>query len=82
MRVKFRTFTLRVPLSRTFVARVGQTHTEPGVYELFLIQKKSMKVPDYRKKVQHSDIMTENKEPEKVEKMVVFTHQVLEESQL
>jgi len=30
-----------------------------------------MKVADYRKKVIHSDSMTEGKDPEKVEKMVL-----------
>jgi hypothetical protein len=31
-----------------------------------------MKVTDYRKRVQHSDSLTDNKEPEKVEKMVAL----------
>ena len=38
-----------------------------------------MKVTDYRKRVDHSDSLTDNKEPEKVEKMVSSINQVLEE---
>jgi len=40
-----------------------------GVYELFLIQKKSMKLNDYRKKVECFDHLTDEKEIEEVEEM-------------
>lgn len=33
-----------------------------------------MKVTDYRKRVEHSDSLSDNKEPEKVEKMVDPPH--------
>lgn len=57
--------------NRTSAARVGLLNLqEPGVYELYLIQRKSMKVTDYRKRVEHSDTLTDSKDPEKVEKMV------------
>jgi type IV secretory pathway TrbF-like protein len=41
-----------------------------GIYELLLIQKKSMKLNDYRKKVECFDSVTQNKSIEEVEDMV------------
>ena len=38
-----------------------------------------MKVLDYKKKVQHSDSITDGKEADKVEKMVAPANSVLEE---
>jgi jumonji domain-containing protein 2 len=40
-----------------------------GIYELLLIQKKSMKLPEYRKKVECFDHLTDDKEIEEVEEM-------------
>lgn len=40
-----------------------------GVYELLLIQKKSMKVREYKKKVEHFDNMSKDKSVEEVEEM-------------
>jgi len=40
------------------------------VYELLLIQKKSMKLNDYKKKVEPFDNITEGKKVEEVEEMV------------
>jgi len=40
-----------------------------GVYELLLIQKKSMKLNDYRKKVERFDNITDGKSVEEVEEM-------------
>lgn len=41
-----------------------------GIYELVLMQKKSMSIADYRKKVEVFDAITDNKEPEEVESLV------------
>lgn len=41
-----------------------------GIYELLLIQKKSMSLTDYRKKVEVFDAITDNKDPEEVEALV------------
>lgn len=40
------------------------------MYELLLIQKKSMKVREYKKKVEHFDNMSKDKSVEEVEEMV------------
>ena len=44
-----------------------------GVYELLLIQKKSMKLNDYKKKVERFDNITDGKSVEEVEEMVFIS---------
>jgi len=41
-----------------------------GIYELQLMQKKSMSIRDYRKKVEIFDKFTNNKSPDEVESLV------------
>ncbi len=43
-----------------------------GVYELLLIQKKSINLADYRKKVSDFDHITDNKSVEEIEDMVGY----------
>ena len=44
-----------------------------GIYELLLIQKKSMRVQDYKKKVESFDNLTDNKPIETIEEIVNYT---------
>lgn len=41
-----------------------------GIYELLLIQKKTINLQDYKKKVSHFDNITRNKTPEEIEDLV------------
>lgn len=55
-------------LNRTSARRVDAFYAEPGVFDLLLIQKKSMKVSDYRKKVIQQDVPVETVDSDKVER--------------
>jgi [histone H3]-trimethyl-L-lysine9/36 demethylase len=54
--------------NKTSAKRVDVAHAEPGVFDLLLIQRKSMRVADYRKKVIQQDVPAETLESDKVEK--------------
>lgn len=65
------------PIEQNFNKRSGKFFyltfcSVKGIYELVLIQKKSMKVLDYRKRVQKYDEMTDGLDSDKVEKMVNY----------
>ena len=63
------------PIEQNFNKRSGKFHSNlvvKGIYELVLIQKKSMGVLDYRKRVGKFDDLTDNKSIEEVEKMVSY----------
>ena len=68
------------PIEQNFNKRSGNFGSDlvvKGIYELVLIQKKSMGVLDYRKRVDKYDDMTDNQTIEQVEKMVGFKKKIL-----
>lgn len=73
--------TLKVqgPIEQNFNKRSGNIQSNlvvKGIYELVLIQKKSMGVLDYKKRVGKFDDLTDNLSIEEVEKMVSFYEKI------